>query len=261
MAAPIVSGITAMVWSVNPDMNAEDVKNIIQQTADITVTSRRKQDDGKYYMINASKAVEAALNYTSSDSAISVPLEDDDKNSSAYEKYLVAAENTTESGSWSEQLTINADMFIAYDGGQTKTKMTLNSNSNISNYVEDDLSQMKISGLTNMEIMGQEYAWSTEYENGIAQYHYTKPIEKSQTIEIDPTVFDFNSIAYEVILDEESEGKQIHFTVSGDKMTEIGIAALKQISGIDDLQYGDIDIIVILGDNENIEEIDMNFSY
>ena len=178
----------------------------------------------------------------------------------SYDRYCDAVAKTTESGSWTEQLTLNADMSIAYDGGQTKTTMTLNSNSNISNYTEDDLSQMKISGQTNMKIMGQEYDWSTEYQNGIAQYYYTKPIEKSQTIEIDPTVFDFNSIAYEAILDEESEDKRIHFTVSGDKMTEIGIAALKQISGVDDLQYRDIDVIVILGENENIEEIDMSFS-
>lgn len=196
----------------------------------------------------------------SSENNISPSVEDIDKNSSAYEKYLVAVENTTGSGSWSEQLTLNADIAVAYDGGKTKTKMTLNSNSNITDYVEDNLSQIKISSLTNMEIMGQEYDWSTEYKNGVAQYHYTKPVEKSQSIEIDPTFFEFNSIAYEAILDEENEGNQIHFTLSGDKMTEIGIAALKQISGINDLQYGDIDVIVFLDENENIEEIDMSFS-
>lgn len=58
MAAPIVAGITAMVWSTNLDMSSGTVKNIIQQTADIAVSSRRKADNGSYYMINAAKAVE-----------------------------------------------------------------------------------------------------------------------------------------------------------------------------------------------------------
>lgn len=64
VSAPIVTGITAMVWSINPDMNAKKVKEIIQQTADITVLSRKKEDKGEYKMINASKAVEEALKYT-----------------------------------------------------------------------------------------------------------------------------------------------------------------------------------------------------
>lgn len=64
VSAPIVAGITAMVWSINPDMNAKKVKEIIQQTADITVLSRQKKDKGAYKMINASKAVEEELKYT-----------------------------------------------------------------------------------------------------------------------------------------------------------------------------------------------------
>lgn len=64
MSAPIVAGITAMVWSINPDMNAKKVKEIIRQTADITVLSRQKKDNGAYKMINASRAVEEALKYT-----------------------------------------------------------------------------------------------------------------------------------------------------------------------------------------------------
>lgn len=63
MAAPIVAGITAMVWSTNLDMSSGTVKNIIQQTADIAVSNRRKADDGSYYMINAAKAIESALDY------------------------------------------------------------------------------------------------------------------------------------------------------------------------------------------------------
>ena len=39
---------------------------------------------------------------------------------SAFGKYLAAAAKTTETGSWSEQLTLEADMSIAYEGGKPK---------------------------------------------------------------------------------------------------------------------------------------------
>ena len=64
MAAPIVSGITAMVWSVDPDMSAGEVKYIITSTATSGVRPRVKADKGNYYMINAKAAVEKALEWT-----------------------------------------------------------------------------------------------------------------------------------------------------------------------------------------------------
>lgn len=178
---------------------------------------------------------------------------------SAFDKYLDAAAKTTESGSWSEQLTLEADMSIAYDKGKTKTKMTLNSNSSVSNYQEGDLSQIEIYSLSDMKIMGQNYIWSTEYRDGIAHYQYTEPVKKSQSVEIDPNFFDFDLISYEAIKNEKVSDDKILFTVSGEKITETGIAAVKQISGVDDLEYGDIDVVVTLADSGNINEIVMNF--
>lgn len=177
----------------------------------------------------------------------------------AFEKYLAAAEKTTESGSWSEQLTLEADMSIDYDGGKTKTKMTLNSNSEVSNYVNNDLSQLKISSLTNMKIMGQTYSWSTEYKDGIAHYQYTEPIQKSQSLAIDPAFFDFGTITYDAILSEKIEGNQIHFEISGSEMQKLGIAAVNQITGFEDMNYEDIVVDVTLNDEEGIERITINF--
>lgn len=72
------------------------------------------------------------------------PSENYYETDSAFGKYLAAAAKTTEIGSWSEQLTLEADMSIAYEGGRTKTKVTLTADSDVSNYVEDDLSQIEI---------------------------------------------------------------------------------------------------------------------
>ena len=61
MAAPVVSGVAAMVWSVDQDMTAAQVKDIILSTASEPVLSRMPDDYGTYRMINAEAAVEKAL--------------------------------------------------------------------------------------------------------------------------------------------------------------------------------------------------------
>lgn len=61
MAAPIVSGIVAMVWSVDPTMSSEQVQAYITDTATEVVLSRNKNDSGTYYLVNANEAVKAAI--------------------------------------------------------------------------------------------------------------------------------------------------------------------------------------------------------
>ncbi len=179
---------------------------------------------------------------------------------SAFGRYLTAAAKITESGSWSEQVTLEADMSIVYDGGRTRTSVTMNSNSRISNYVEGDLSQVEISGTANMKIMGQEYVWSTEYKDGIAHYQYTEPVQESLSVEISPDFFDFGILSEEAILDEEMRGNELLFTVSGEDMTDIGLAVVRQMNGIGNLEYGDVEVGVTLDDSGKISEIAMYFT-
>lgn len=64
MAAPHVSGVASLLFSVNPNLSADDVKSII---CDTTVGSYGNES---YGLLNAKNAVEAALNYIpSSDQA------------------------------------------------------------------------------------------------------------------------------------------------------------------------------------------------
>ena len=188
------------------------------------------------------------------------PSENYYETDSAFGKYLAAAEKTTETGSWSEQLTLEADMSIAYESGRTKTKVTLTADSEVSNYVEDDLSQIEITSLANMKVMGQTYAWSTEYYDGVAHYEYTEPFQHSESLEIPPDFFDFEaSIPEEAILTEEVSGNQIQFIVSGEEMTETGIAAVQQMSGVNNLECEDVEVIATLNDSGSINQIVMNF--
>ncbi|WP_261070190.1 S8 family serine peptidase [Streptococcus mitis] len=66
MAAPYVSGIAALVWSANPKLTGEQVKNIIIRSASGRYSE--VHDNLKYPIANAEEAVRLALNMRESDS-------------------------------------------------------------------------------------------------------------------------------------------------------------------------------------------------
>lgn len=177
----------------------------------------------------------------------------------AYEAYLSAAKKTTESGSWSENLSMTADMSISDGSSKTKTKITMTSDAAISNYSESDLSKIQISGSANMSAMGQTYAWTMEYKNGTAHYQYTEPSQTSSDLKIDPSFFNFNTMTSDMMTNAKISGNQITFTVPGEKITEVGLAAVNQMSGVDDLEYGDVDVAVQLSTEGKIDTITMTF--
>lgn len=177
----------------------------------------------------------------------------------AYETYLAAANKTTESGGWSEYLTLTANMAITDGSAKTKTKVTLTSNADVSNYSESDPSQIRMSGSAEMTVMGQTYAWDMEYENGTAHYQYTKPNQTSADMKIDPSFFNFGTMTSDMMSNAKISGNKITFTVSGEKIAEVGIAAVNQMSGVDDLEYGDVDVTVTFSDDGKIDNIAMVF--
>lgn len=66
MATPYVSGIAALVWSANPKLTGEQVKNIIIQSASGRYSE--VHDNLKYPIANAEEAVRLALDMRESDS-------------------------------------------------------------------------------------------------------------------------------------------------------------------------------------------------
>jgi len=58
MAAPHVTGVAAMVWAINPNLTAEQVKNIVVDTADRPVTYEKGDKIRRYKILNAKAAVE-----------------------------------------------------------------------------------------------------------------------------------------------------------------------------------------------------------
>lgn len=182
-----------------------------------------------------------------------------ENNMDAYSAYLNATRKITESGSWSERLTMTADMAITDGNAKTKTKVTLTSDANVSNYSENDLSQIRMSGSAEMTVMGQTYAWDMEYENGTAHYRYTKPNQTSADMKIDPSFFNFGTMTSDMMTDAKLSGNKITFTVPGDKIAEVGIAAVNQMSGVGNLKYGDVDVTVTISNEGKIDNIIMVF--
>ena len=66
MAAPVVTGIASLVWSVNEDLTAPEVKKIICENTNVTVSPAEERyfenlNYKSYNMVNAKLSVEAAL--------------------------------------------------------------------------------------------------------------------------------------------------------------------------------------------------------
>lgn len=182
-----------------------------------------------------------------------------ENNTDAYSAYLNATQKTMASGSWSEHLIVTANMAITDGSAKTKTKVTLTSDADVSNYSESDPSQIRMSGSAEMTVMGQTYAWNLEYENGTAHYRYTKPNQTSADKKIDPSFFNFGTMTSDMMTDAKLSGNKITFTVPGEKIAEVGIAAVNQMSGVDNLEYGDVNVTVTISNEGKIDNIVMVF--
>ena len=172
----------------------------------------------------------------------SIPFTAYAENSDAFKVYQNAVQATVGPGSWMEVLEMEADMTIQKGNAKTKTKVTLNSSMDISDYSENDLPNLKISGFTDMKVMGQTYSWNVVYENGVAHYKYTKPNKTTADIKIDPICFNFDTLTEDMLKNAKVSGNKITFTIPGDKMEATGIAAVNLMPGIENLSYGDVTV-------------------
>lgn len=182
------------------------------------------------------------------------------KESKAYKKYQEAMLTTTASGSWSEVLTMTANIAISDGSTKMKTKATVASEMDISNYDYSNFSSIKMSGSASISIMNQIYAWDMIYENGIARYTYTEPAQTSAELEIDPCFFKFETITDDMMEKAKVSGNKITFTIPGNKVEQVGIDAVNLMPGITNLDYDDVDTEVVLDkDTGAIDKVAMTF--
>lgn len=72
MAAPIVSGVASLVWSINPGFSADEVKEIVCTSTNKNASSSNENDSRESYpIVNAKLAVEEAIRRTDDVASIS----------------------------------------------------------------------------------------------------------------------------------------------------------------------------------------------
>ena len=188
---------------------------------------------------------------------------DNDGNSVAggtpFAQYVAAAQKVRENGAWSEKMNLEADVKVSQDRIKAKSKVTMNMDSEISNYTEDDLSQLEINSKFEMEAAKQKFAGVVNYHDGTAHYQFTEPNQKSYSTEMDPNIFNFKSVSQEAVLEEKISDGTICLLLDGDKAIENGLAVMQQMGAMNDLECGDIELIASLTDAGAIDQIEMNF--
>lgn len=160
---------------------------------------------------------------------------------SAYDTYMEAVEETVCSGSWKENMDMEIHMVVTNGDESVEADASLISESLISGYQRGDTSDVSIKSEVSLNVTGmEEYAWASSYENGKVHYLYKKPYISSKDAETDPNFLDLIKMTEDMILEQSINGKKIYFKISGTKASEIGLTVEDVISGVDDLEYGDI---------------------
>ncbi len=177
-------------------------------------------------------------------------------NTTPFETYIEAANRTTATGSWTEDIHMTAKMVLKKGNSTTKTKATMEASVDIEGWNGTDTSSLYMSGSASMSVLNQEIAYTMTWQNGMAHYEYTKPTVTSADLEIDPSYFNFNSLTDDMIISSAMTGNHIIFSVKGDALTKVGNSAVSNLlSGVENLSYDDATVNVAL--NAQSGKIDM----
>ena len=122
MAAPIVSGVASLVWSVNPNFTGADVKNIVINTAKagntIVYDNPSSPTTGDFYMVNAKLAVEEAIRQTYGTSAVRGYVVDADNNNEPLSDVEIALQDKATGKTITAQSEENGNFCIWAPAGE-----------------------------------------------------------------------------------------------------------------------------------------------
>lgn len=253
MAAPFVSGVAAMLFSLDSTLDGTKVKEIICGTAtgEIKYSGIMSNSKYSYSMVNAEAAVKEVMERRDYPETEVKNLEN---TADIYELYKNAVEKNISSGNWREEVTLTGDMNLVSSDKREKmkTKAALEATSSVENYDEKDLSKLKISGDGNIQAAGQNLAWTVDYADGVAHYQYTEPTSYTNDVTIDPICFQFNVLTREMMQDASISGNTIRFTVSGDEMAQVASETMNMINGIENLKLGDGTVKILIDEKAGI---------
>ena len=261
MAAPFVSGVAAMLFSLDSTLTGAEVKDIIRNTAEgaIEYTGAEAAQGDRYPMLNAESAVKEVIERKS------IPQTEGQEtvqDGDLYSVYKNAADCVRATGNWREEMNGIIAMDIASADEKEKAKMEANLEvtADVQDYDSEDLSKLKISGNAALRVGGQNIAWTVEYADGVAHYEYTEPTQYSNDMAIDPVYFEFSKVTEDMMQNASMQDDTIRFTVSGEDLTALTEEAVDMMNSFDDLQYGDGEIkIVINRETGCIDSVDLAF--
>ena len=245
MASPHVTGVVGLIFSAKPDIDADLVKKIIIDSAEGSYGTE------EYGLVNAKNAVEMVRGNSSHKKSEAIndrQQENSDSEASAYEIYQNAAKKITDTGAWREKMDGTVEMKLSSADGKQKSnlKVNIDAGGDVSNYNQDDLSALKVSAYTNIQVGGQKTSFTVNYEDGIAHYQYTEPTTYSADMELDSVYFEFSKMTPDMMKDASVKGSIIDFTVNGEQLTELTAELTNMLSGVENLQYDDADVEVVL---------------
>ncbi len=181
---------------------------------------------------------------------------------SALKKYIEAANKTTATGSWTEDMTMEAQMLLKDSSSTVNAKINMDASVDISGWNGTDTSSLYMSGWANMSVLDQEIAYTMTWKNGMAHYKYTKPTVTETDMKVDPSFFDIHSLTEDMILSSSISGNQIELTIKGDELTKIGVTtAGEMLQGVTKLSYSNADVRVSISSGTGaIDTVSMTFS-
>lgn len=182
-------------------------------------------------------------------------------NSTPLEAYMEAANRTTTTGSWTEDMNMTASMVLKNGSSTTKAKATMEASVDIEGWNGTDTSSLYMSGSASMSVLNQTIAYTMTWQNGMAHYEYTEPTVTSADLKIDPSYFNFNSLTDDMIISSAMNGNQITFSIQGDALTKAGISAVNSLlSGVENLSYEDAAVNVTVNEQSGkIDALTMTF--
>lgn len=168
MAAPHVSGVASLLFSVNPNLSADDVKSIICDTA---VGSYGNEN---YGLLNAKNAVEAALNYIpSSDQA--------GETGGKFELTDIPSDAVESNGHWYKVIQDNsisdwnaASQYCNAQNGYLATITSAEENDFLYSYITQEGYSSAYFGLSDAASEGN-WTWNNGEEVSYTNWHRNEP--------------------------------------------------------------------------------------
>lgn len=182
-------------------------------------------------------------------------------NSTPLKAYMEAANRTTATGSWTEDMNMTASMVLKNGNSTTKSKATMEASVDIEGWNGTDTSSLYMSGSASMSVLNQTIAYTMTWQNGTAHYEYTEPTVTSADLKVDPSYFNFNSLTDDMIISSAMNGNQITLSIRGDALTKTGISAVNSLlSGVENLSYEDATVNVTVNEQSGkIDTLTMTF--